>query len=171
MTAPTWSVGQVLTASDVNTWFVPQEVTKSGGQTVTSSTTLVNDTQLVLPVAANAQYALDLFLWYDGGTFGSSDMKCTFALPTGSTCIVQALAYNAGGSSPGNDIERLSWQSPFSIILGTEGTGTARGATIRGSLTTSSTSGSCQFQWAQNTSNGTATTVHSGSYLKLDRVG
>jgi hypothetical protein len=37
-------------------------------------------------------------------------------------------------------------------------------------LTTSSTSGTLQFQWAQGTSNATGTVVKAGSFIRLVRV-
>jgi hypothetical protein len=168
MAPPVWSVGQVLSAADVNTWFVPLEAEKAAGQTVTSSTTLVNDTALFLSVAANAVYVCDLFLWYDGAALGTGDLKFSFTTPASTVWNFQHLGYNAAG----NDLERLSWQNGSTPwIFGTEGAGNPRGVTIKGRIATAGTSGTIQWQFAQQTSSATATTVHAQSYFTLQRVG
>src|SRR5215475_13232657 len=165
---PTWAVGQVLTAADVNGWLVPQCAIKTSGFTATSNTTLANDPHLILPVAANAIYDMMMFLWYEGGTLGSSDLKAAHTTPASTNWNVHIIAFNGAG----NDVSRLSWQNgstPF--IWGTEGAGNMRGVQVRGLISTSSTSGNIQWQFAQNTSSATTTTVHSQSYMTLQRVG
>ena len=58
MAIPVWVPGQILTSSDVNNWLAPNVAVKASDQSVASSTTLVNDTALVLNLAANATYVL-----------------------------------------------------------------------------------------------------------------
>lgn len=167
MAIPTWVPGQVLSASDVNTWFVPQVAVKTSALAITGSTTLVNDPHLVLPVAASASYIMDLFVWFDGPGGTTADLKASFTTPASATWNFQIL-----GVSPTADLEPSSFQpgsTPF--VLATTGTGTSRGATIKGLIITSVTAGSIQWQFAQNTSNATAVTVHSNSYMTLWRVG
>jgi hypothetical protein len=166
MAIPVFVDGNPVFASDANIWFVPLYAEKTSGFTATSNTTLANDPQLVLPLAANAAYRMEIFLWYDGGTLGASDLKMQIVLPAGGGYNIQILGYNGAG----NDTERLSWQTgsgPF--IFGTEGTGTPRGVTVKGRVSTAGTAGNLQIQFAQNTSSATTTTVHSQSYLELNR--
>src|SRR5262249_48926995 len=162
-----WNAGDVLTAADQNAWTVPLYAEKTSGFTATSNTTLANDPQLVLALAANAVYIMDTYLWYDGGTLGASDLKAFLTGPSGVGYVVQTLYYNAAG----NDMERLTQNTGFTFLMGTEGTGTPRAATVKGRVSTSSTSGNLQWQFAQNTSSATTTTVHSQSYMMLTRVG
>lgn len=167
MPPPTWIPGQVLTASDVNTWFVPQFAQKSSALAITGSTTLVNDPHLVLPVAANGIYILDMFLWFDGAAAAAGDLKISFTAPASTIWNLQILGYSSTA-----DQEPLSFQpgsTPFQ--LATTGTSNPRGATIKGLINTSVTSGNIQWQFAQNVSNATATTVHTNSYMTLQRVG
>lgn len=169
MSPPTWAVGQVLTASDVNTWFVPRVAYKTSAQHSTT-TTLANDTQLALPVDANAIYDWDLFLFYDGGTLGSGDLQFNFTFPTGLTAAFQILGYNAAS----NDVERLGWQLPLgsNTIIGTEGLGNLRAATITGTVDTAAAAGTLQLQWARSSNaSGVDTIVHVGSRMRLSRTG
>ncbi|MES4891417.1 hypothetical protein [Streptomyces sp. NPDC096012] len=56
-------------------------VRKTSDQSVTSSTTLANDSQLLLPVVANATYTLFLMCIFSGGTTG--DIKFDWTVPSG----------------------------------------------------------------------------------------
>jgi len=166
MSPPTWSVGQVLTAADVNSWFVPLAVAKTSDQSVTSSTTLVNDTALVLAVAANATYWMELYLNYEGGTANASDLKFGWTFPAGLTIRAQPLLVDPAGAT-----RILNTQIQTTVSnAGTQGAGNLSSVGLRGNVTTSGTSGNLQLQWAQNTSNGTATIVHTGSLLVLQRI-
>jgi hypothetical protein len=157
-----------MTASDVNTYFVPRAAYKTTAQHSTS-TTLANDTQLALPVDANAVYAWQLYLNYDGGTLGSGDLQFNFTFPSGLTAAYQYLGYNAAS----NDEERLGFVLPGSNqIGGTEGAGNLRSLTLIGSVAVSSTAGTLQLQFARNqNTSGIDTIVHAGSYMTLNRIG
>lgn len=169
MPVPTWNVGQVLPASDVNTWFVPRAAYVSTAQHSTG-TTLANATALALAVDAGAVYAWTLYLSYDGGTLGSGDLQYNFTFPTGLTGAFQVAGYN----SAGNDVERLGWNLPLASnnILGTEGAGNMRSATFTGSIAAASTAGTLQLQFARNSNtSGVDTIIHVGSFMTLRRIG
>lgn len=169
MAPPVWSVGQVLllTASDVNTWFVPISVTKPTSQSVTSSTTLVNDTALVAAIAANANYEFTCQVFYIAAS-GPGDIKWTWSLPAGSALIYQNL-HNEGGSVGMNNsgVANSDADTPFAAGGGSP----TEAVRMTGNLNTSSTTGNVQLRWAQNTSSGTATQVRANSQLILRRIG
>lgn len=168
MAIPTWAVGQVLTASDVNTWFVPLAAEKGADQSVTSSTTLVNDSALVVPVAASAVYDFDLQLFYTGGTTGSSDIKLAWTVPAATTIVGGALLVT---NPLGVALTYFTQSTPATIFTASNGAANPLPVRLWGTVTTSSTAGNLQLQWAQNTSNGTATTVKAGSVLTAQRTG
>ena len=166
MPVPVWIPGQVLTSSDVNTWLAPTNVSKQADQSVTSSTALVSDNELVLAVVASAQYDFDCFLLYEGGTQGSSDMKIQWNVPAGSTLRYQATGIGtAGGMGFGNGYTAASV-----LQLGSQSAGNLCACTLTGNLLMSTTSGNLQLKWAQNTSSGTSTIVHAQSSLTLQRT-
>src|SRR6266568_1273001 len=150
MAVPTWSVGQVLAASDVNLWFVPIVIQKGANQSVTSSTTLVNDTALVLAVAANAIYALDGFFIYDGDAAG--DIKWHFTAPASATLnwVSSGLASGAAGST--DNVSRTAQTLADTAPSGAIGAGSSVVLPVLGILTTAGTAGNLQLQWSQNAS-------------------
>ena len=111
MPIPTWSPGQVLVASDVNSWFVPLAVVKGGDQSVTSSTVVVNDTALVVAVASSATYQFSCFISYEGGTQGSSDLKWTWTTPAGTAGNVQLQWAQNASSGTATKVHANSWIS------------------------------------------------------------
>ena len=165
MAPPTWTVGQVLAAADVNSWFVPLVAVKGSDQSVTSSTTLVGDTALFVPLAANGSYEVRCMINYEGGTRNSSDLKWGFSVPGGSTMRYSALFVGPGGST---NVQMLTGTS--TNTAGSNGAGVIQALQMTGSITTSSTAGNLQLQWAQGTSSGTATIVHATSYLIAQRI-
>jgi hypothetical protein len=166
MPIPSWSVGQVLAAADVNSWFVPLAAYKSADQSVTSSTTLVNDTALVVPVASSATYIFWCMLYFEGGTLNSSDLKWGWTVPASTTMRYQAIYV-----SPASVLNIARAGTDASVLAAaSNGAGNSQTMQMFGTALVSSTSGNLQLQWAQNTSNGTATIVHAGSVLFAQRI-
>ena len=166
MPIPVWIPGQVLTASDINNWLVPNAVYKPSDQSVTSSTTLVNDTALILPLLASATYFFQVYLNYEGGTQGSSDIKWGWTVPAGTTMRYTAMYLSTAGAVTiaGTRIETDV------VAAGSNGAATLRGLQMVGQVTVSTTAGNLQMQWAQNTISATSTIVHTGSTLSMQRT-
>lgn len=165
MPVPVWSVGQVLTAGDVNSWFVPLAAYKASDQSVTSSVTLVNDSALVIPLAANAVYDFELFLVINGPALGTGDFKMGWTYPAGTTMVYA----RAGFDTTNTWVFNKTLQTDV-VAFGTTGSGVP---VIRcsGTVVTAATAGNLQLQWAQNTSSTTATVVKAGSDLTAQRIG
>ena len=167
MAVPVWSVGQVLSASDVNTWFVPLAAVKPTSQSVTSSTTLVNDSALVLAVAANATYEFTCQMFFIAAN-GPGDIKWTWSLPAGAALIYQNLHNEGGGTGVNNSgVANSDADTPFAAGGGSP----TEAVRMTVNLNTSSTAGNAQLRWAQNSSSGTATQVRANSQLILRRIG
>ena len=168
---PIGTTGQVLTADTTVSpykvkWDTPaagatvKTVRKSSDQSVTSSTTVVNDSQLKFAVAANETYIFQAWL-YTYAADGTPDIKVTFTGPSGSTVLWSSsqVIFNAGGSttltvvSAGATTADLFVDSNFRAIQ------------LYGTILNSSTAGDLQFQWAQNTSSANSTTVKAGSSI------
>lgn len=166
MAYPTILAGQKVTAS-LLTSMEMVTVVKAANQAVTSSTTLVNDNELFLSVAASAVYQLDGWIPYDGA-FSAGDFKTDWSVPTGATMLWSPNGPSTGGSAlyTSNTVA-----AGTTVSIGTYGTGGAyTSASVRGRLVTSTTAGTLQFKWAQNSSNATATTVYAGAWIRLLRV-
>jgi len=159
----------VLTASDVNNWFVPVFKYKAADESVTSSTTLQNDDDIALSVAASATYRLAAYFIYEGGTLGSSDMKIGWTFPSGLTMAYGHIGMTTAGAVNEASVATSSDQTN-SPAFGSDGAGQNRAAYLFGMVFVSTTAGTLQLQWAQNTSSGTATKMKKGSWVELQRV-
>lgn len=165
MAVPVWVPGQVLTASDVNNWLVPQGVVKPSGTPVTSSTTVISDPDLVLPVVASATYIFECYLGFTATSGG--DLKWTWAVPAGASLLYEAV-HNEGGATGLNN-STLTY-SDANTILGAGAGATVEAVAMRGNLVVAGTAGNLQLRWAQNTSNAGATTIRAQSHLWLQRI-
>ena len=165
MAPPVYTVGQVLAAADCNNWFVPLVAVKTADQSVTSSVTLVNDTELFVSLAASVTYAFQMMLDYEGGTAGASDLKWTFGIPAGT---FMRYCYSNRGTGLGASVTMSTGSS--TDLGGTNGAGNLEGVHGFGTIVCGSTAGTLQLKWAQNTSSATSTIMHAQSCLMLWRI-
>jgi hypothetical protein len=143
---------------------------KSGDQSVTASTTLVNDAHLVLPVLANEVWKFELTLIIQSNT--TADFKFGWTVPSGTTMSWSDPLFSSGGatqwmrdgSGAGNQAALLTEVSSGSFNT----TANVFGWNALGFIFTSTTTGNVVFQWAQNVASGT-TTVKRGSCLEARR--
>jgi hypothetical protein len=135
-------------------------VRKSSDQTVTSSTTLVNDSQLKFAIAANETYIFEAWL-YTYAADGTPDIKVTFTSPAGSTLFWSSsqVIFNAAAATT------------LTVVAAGGTTGdlfvdsNLRAIQLYGSVLNGGTAGDVQFQFAQNTSSANGTSVKAGSYI------
>jgi hypothetical protein len=162
--------GTVLTADSTAAtglaWATPsagatiKSVRKSSNQSVTSSTTLVDDSQLLFAVEANATYLFNIFLWVYAAD-GTPDIKLTVTGPSGSSIAFSPSTYYATGDGT----TALGTVATGGVTFGAFVDANERNQLYFGSILNGGTAGNLQFRWAQNTSSGTATTVKAGSYI------
>ncbi len=143
----------------------PKYVTKTADESVTSSTAYQDDDDLLLAVGANEVWLVEAIILIKSNS--TANFKLKWTVPSGATAYHFLLVRSAGGSFSG-DLESAT--SPRSAE-GLDATiAHPAPALIRLIITTSGTSGDLQFQWAQDTSNGTATQVLKGSYLRALQI-
>jgi len=135
-------------------------VRKSSDQTVTSSTTLVNDSQLLFAVAANETYIFQAWL-YTFAADGTPDIKVTFTGPAGSTVFWSSsqVIFNAGGTTT------LTVVAPGATTADLFVDSNLRAIQLYGTILNGGTAGNLQFQFAQNTSSANGTSVKAGSSI------
>ena len=142
---------------------VPQFALKTADQSVTSNTTLQNDTALVLPVAANAKYRFESYLDYEAS--GAGALKWQWSVPSGGT-----LRYAKIGINTGLTAEVVTLTGSAIWTAGGGGAGSLQGIHMAGTLIMGSSAGNLQLLWAQNASSTTPTIVHAQSLLALWRI-
>ena len=150
----------------MNTWTVPLAVVKPADTSRNTTITVTNDPDLQFTAASGASYWLHGTIEYKGGTSGSSDIKFQINAPTGATGFVN-ITYITTSIVGSTDNVQVN----VNHSAGTNTTANVEPLTFSGVITTAGTSGIVAFAWAQNTSNGTNTTVIAGSAMIAQRIG
>lgn len=141
---------------------------KTADQSVTSSTTLIDDLDLTFAVAVGEVWEIEGMLFVDGATSG--DVLVRLAAPSTPTGYWRALGPAASNTSasaasfvPGAQLFNQN------ATIGALGAGVIATVKFEGMLTVT-TVGTFVVRWAQGTSDATATIVKAGSYLRARRV-
>jgi hypothetical protein len=159
---PTFNAGTEPTAAQWQT-LLPIVARKTSDQTVNNSNTLVNDTQLFISVAASAVYRVEMHVVWNSNS--TADWSWAFSAPSGAQGWYTNLAPPAAGTIPYTGA--LGWTNP---VGASEGQGADVYSRFSGNLITTS-SGTLQFKWAQNTANASNTIVRLASMLVAWQVG
>lgn len=144
-------------------------IVKSADESVTSSTALQDDDELLFAGAANTAYRFRLVAFVTGSING--DIKFGFTFPTGaggatitwmgygvvSTATTQADALHSAGYVASTTADQT-------LTFNAHGNGTL--IIAEGYIEFGSTAGNLILRWAQGTSNATATIVKKGSSLE-----
>lgn len=167
---------EVQSGSWVQIAIVPDDryIRKASAENVTSSTTLQNDDELVLAVGANEKWIVHLKIYVQAG-MAAGGFKWTFTLPTGMTANYESHKIYDNAATPGSGAVLYDHEigqvatTTFSVSAGVLTAGTMV-VEIELDLEVGANAGNVQFQWAQNGSSGTSTSVYLGSYLIARRV-
>src|SRR5215471_9611652 len=153
----------------MNVWTVPIVALKTVDTTRNTTTTMTNDPDLFVPVAAASIYEIRGCLYYTGAA-SSADLKFTFTIPTGASGYYFPCRQNLSGNFTGSFGDQ--WTSTETAnTTGTTVPTNLMVVFIQGFLTVAGTAGNLQLQWAQNTSSGTNTNMRANSFLCAQRIG
>jgi hypothetical protein len=151
---------------------VPRIKVKSADESVTSSTTLQDDDDLLMPVAANTDYLIDGMLYYLAAQAG--DITVGWTYPSGATLTwggIGAIRDYTGAASGTEWLAIVADASSPSSTTDFGGNGSLPfTASYGGVLSVGANAGTLQLQWAQRASSGTATTVYARSWLRVQQV-
>lgn len=167
MSKPVFATNDVPTAAQFNSWLVNVGFARmTGVQSVTASTTLVTATDLTIACEANAIYKMEAVITYGAPT--AADMKVLFRTPTSATFQGVGTVFTTAAVSQ-SEIQNMPYGGNASEVWGSVGVGTNWGF-VSGILITAGTAGNFSVEFAQNTSNATATTLNTNSHMNLRRV-
>jgi hypothetical protein len=134
---------------------------KEADESVTSSTTLQDDDALQLTLAANSFYKLEAHLTVFSAS-ANPDFKYRFEF--GAVGNWSGLKEDADQST-GFDINQTT-----NAITKTLSAGVATTIIVNIQMEIGGGAGPFKLRWAQNTSDGTATTVKAGSFMKAEKL-
>lgn len=170
------SAGTKVRASVLSSLFserTPLYAVLATGVPYTSNATPANVTDLVLAMLANHSYLFEAHMFASGGN-NAGDVQYQFTYPTGCTVDIGGSGLHTSVTSGSSGIIET-----FSVVGDTTSPTTALGfavsttvtkATIWGRIAVGSTAGNLQLQASQAASNGTATNVLAGSFLRATMV-
>lgn len=164
---PVLYAGQRFTAA-VAASMLPLDAAKTASTSRASTTTTSADPDLQITVAASAEYVLEAYIRYSG--FNGGDLKFRFTAPgtPNGSAGARTMELADTAATDASSALRLPFNADKSI--GCISTTTAQVIQFRGRLITSSTAGTFSFDWAQDTSNATATIIEADSWMSLRRI-
>ena len=140
---------------------VPLAKHKRASETINNTTTIQNDDELVIAVAANTDYIMSMVLYFLSATTAVAGIDWAFSLPSGAAGAATDVSNDSSGDANAltNIVtERIAAQEN-STVLGAYH--------YVGHITVGETAGNAQLQWAQNTGVAENTTLIAGSSLML----
>jgi hypothetical protein len=161
-------VDTALETATATQFVLPAKARKATDEGRASTTTLANDTSLVLTgLVSGAIYQVTGVIFYDGGASGSAgNLKWKFTVPTSSSGSYSVPHMN---ETLQNALP-LQQQWTDTVTAGTNGVGTGYFLLVSGILIPGA-NGSLQFQWAQDSSQATNTHILANSFLTARRIG
>ena len=134
----------------------PTIVRKTADQIVNNSATFVNDTRLLLAMAANEVWVIDLILYYVSGS-ATPDIRVQATIPSG------VASWIAWGLDAADAIYVYTRDVPNYPTFGTSTI--LRLARVTFTVVNGATAGNFQIQWCQNTATAEDTKVLTNSCL------
>ena len=153
---------------DALTWVVSKPV----GESVTSSIAYQNDDNLFFTVVAGAVYIVDFELLWESAV-AASGFKARWSLPAGCNVYGHSISKQGGGSGVNLVPVVGDYVGEYIIGNGQDGAGIGLDHMFtvgRHKLVVGGTGGTARIQWAQVTSNATATWLNVGSFLRIRRI-
>jgi len=160
--AVTFAAGDIPTAAQLND-LPPRWAYKSGDETIISNSTMQNDDHMFLTVAASTKYEFRLYAVYNSGT--TPDLKIGWTLPAGATNVYRIDYFDTAAASQKGQSSTVP-TTGFAV----GGFGADLFAIFDGTISVSTTAGTMQIQWAQNTLTASNSTMRAGSYLRLHKI-
>lgn len=161
--------GETITAAMLRS-MLPQTVRKTADETRSATTTFADDTHLVFAAEANAVYTMVGWIKYFADP--TPDIKIQFSTPSG--CLGEWAWMMPGSGTLAAGTVGYSIRTETNDVGGSRtgyGTSdTSQFTPMSGLFRMSTTAGNIALQWAQNTSNATATGVYTDSWLQFTRI-
>lgn len=161
--------GQRITAGLLRS-MLPQTVRKTADTSRSATTTFADDDHLSFSAEASAVYTMVGWIKYFADP--TPDVKIQFTVPTG--CLGEWAWMMPGSGTAATGTTGYSIRTETNDVTGSRtgyGTSDSQHFTpISGLFRMSTTAGSITLQWAQNTSNATATVLYTDSWLAFQRI-
>lgn len=172
---PNWAAGDPISASMLN-YTQGDVIVKTVATDRASTSTLADDPDLTTTLDANATYLIEFGLHMVSPITSapvSVLIKTQWTVPSGATGNRWAIGIGSTqNESNANNVSGRFGVHGFAtaVVYGSRGNSTSQIGALESAIVTTTSSGTCAIQWAQNTSNAQASSMSAGSYMKIKRV-
>lgn len=146
---------------------------KTSDESVTSSDVLQNDDELLWAMGANETWEFEIVQFVSSGS-NTPDYKNSLNVPASAAVYAGTAALLSNATTTSGSFLAGAGLAFASDAVAFTGQAAVNGFTImhvfKGLVLNGANAGNATLSWAQNTSNGTATTLKAGSYLIARRV-
>jgi hypothetical protein len=168
---PAFFAGQLVPAADLQA--LVDDITalaapykfKAADESVTSSITLQDDNHFSWSILANTNYMMLGWIYATGAAAG--DIKMALSAPAGCTGYRNVHWAGAAVTTPSSTIPDQGVQTNIASRDTRGLPGGDISGQIWGAVFNAGTAGTLKFQWAQDVSNATPTTIKKGSWMLL----
>jgi hypothetical protein len=165
-----WAAGSKIPASSLLA-MEPQVVFKGADTQRASTTTVASDPDLSISGLAAGTYVLEGLIVYSGAAINTGDLKITVTATSGSVLVnTNWWGLVAPPTTGVNNLQGVSSTFGTSFAYGTPGTNNNLNGALRGVFQAGVANTAITVQWAQNTSNATATTLRAGSWMSIKQI-
>jgi hypothetical protein len=142
---------------------------KTSDTNVASNTTLSTDPHLTVAVATSSVYEIEGVLFVTSASV-TPDINLTVNAPAGSSGFWNSTAVSFNSTADPDTVRTIASAIGASRAYGVSVAGSTFGIPIFGMVEVAGTSGNVTIDWAQSTSNATATTLKIYSWIRLTKV-
>ncbi|MFJ6617578.1 hypothetical protein ACIQOW_08385 [Kitasatospora sp. NPDC091335] len=167
MPYPPWAAGQRILGAQLAA-ISPLDVAKTLDTTRATSTTLLPDPHLSIPLEAGATYLLDGALYY-AGEYNQGGLKLDWTTPSGTAMRWSLAAPATGGQAAYASHSSIPGQPLSCGTYGVGGPNTLTSCQLTARIVTVA-AGPLTLLWAQAASYATPTTLTALSWLRLQRT-
>lgn len=175
----TWVTSEIVTAAEMNAHVrdnfnaINGFVQKTADESVTSSTVLQNDDHLLYTIGAAGTYVVDCYLIGTSAANAAGDLAVAFTFPTASATYYTGFGPDIGLAS--GHVQTGEWIAANTGItsgslITAYGLSTSQLGIWLHVVFTFTATGTLRFQWAQNVSSGSASTLKAGSHMTVKQV-
>jgi hypothetical protein len=152
-----------------------RRIVKGSDTSRASTTTVSADPDFVFGNASDivngGTYRITGYLVYTGAAIGTGDLKLGLYVTGGSvTAGSNWFTFSAPTITSANNLQATAPTFGNNGAYGTPNTGNNVGGPFMATFNVSSANTQISLEWAQNTSNATATTIRAGSWMILERI-
>lgn len=137
--------------------------------TVNNTASFANAAGLSVPMAASAKYAIEAWVVYASNA--TANIKFLPSVPAGATGFWSTFGPYFANASRIGDVDTGLTDLASNLAASGDNSGAQASCRMVATVTTAAAAGNFQLRFAQNTANGSNTTVKAASWIRATRVG